>query len=349
MSASVRMQRQNQQIIKLMNRVVIHLDRSQLGTDGLVIELKLNNALKCKRTSKKNLKFLEFMEEEVDGLVAKERKRTSENYRAAMYRLREALGGKDCYIKDFDKSTAEKFREYLTLRNISVNTISFYIRIARAVYNKAVSKGLTADNMPFKNLHIHETKTNKRALPPEELKQLKAYQPTTEKELFAKDMFFFSFYAQGMSMIDMAQLDKTIRDAQVINYTRRKTGHQIIVYKNRQMDEIIDRYQSKTKKYLLPLNEGSMGTRRNTFRYNQQEVNKELKNIGKRLELSVSLTMYVARHSWASMARHLNVPLTIISKAMGHESEKTTQIYLKNFESDAVMRASQRIIREIEG
>ena len=84
MSASVRMQRQNQQIIKLMNRVVIHLDRSQLGTDGLVIELKLNNALKCKRTSKKNLKFLEFMEEEVDGLVAKERKRTSENYRAAM-------------------------------------------------------------------------------------------------------------------------------------------------------------------------------------------------------------------------------------------------------------------------
>lgn len=79
------------------------------------------------------------------------------------------------------------------------------------------------------------------------------------------------------------------------------------------------------------------------------KLNKELKNIGKKLGLSVSLTMYVARHSRASMARHLNVPLTIISKAMGHESEKTTQIYLKNFESDAVMRASQRIIREIEG
>lgn len=332
-----------------MNKLVIHLDRSQIEMDGLVIELKLNDTPRDKRAADRGTKLLEFMEAEVKSLTGQGKRRTAENYRATLYRLREALRGKDCCICDFDKRKAEEFHQYLLQRNISINTISFYVRIARAVYNKAVARGLTDDCCPFKNLRVHETKTSKRALPPEELKRLRIYQPTTEKELFAKDMFFFSFYAQGMSMVDMAQLDKKARDARVIDYKRRKTGQQILVYKSRQIDEIIDRYDGKTKKYLLPLNEGSYGTHRNTFRYNQQEVNKTLKRIGRTLGLSVELTMYVARHSWASMARHLNVPVTVISKAMGHESEKTTQIYLKNFESEAVMQASQKIVRAIEG
>ena len=50
------------------------------------------------------------------------------------------------------------------------------------------------------------------------------------------------------------------------------------------------------------------------------------------LKLQRPLTMYVARHSWASAAKAKNIPLSVISEGMGHDSEATTQIYLTSLE-----------------
>ena len=65
------------------------------------------------------------------------------------------------------------------------------------------------------------------------------------------------------------------------------------------------------------------------------------------LEVSIPLTMYVARHSWASVAKSNNIPLSVISEGMGHDSENTTLIYLTSLDTATVDRANRLILKSI--
>lgn len=78
-------------------------------------------------------------------------------------------------------------------------------------------------------------------------------------------------------------------------------------------------------------------------------VNRNIKKIGKMLGLETKLTLYVARHAWASIAHTNNVPLSTISKAMGHDSENTTLIYLQSLDTSSVDKANSDIIRMMDG
>ena len=74
-------------------------------------------------------------------------------------------------------------------------------------------------------------------------------------------------------------------------------------------------------------------------------VNRNLQKVGKMLGLDTKLTLYVARHAWASIALSNKVPLSTISKAMGHDSEKTTLIYLRSLDTASVDKANSDIIK----
>jgi len=76
-------------------------------------------------------------------------------------------------------------------------------------------------------------------------------------------------------------------------------------------------------------------------------VNDKLKKLGEQLGLDIPLTSYVARHGWASIAKDRNIPLAIISEAMGHDSEKTTRIYLASLDTSAVDKANSRILKAL--
>ena len=72
-------------------------------------------------------------------------------------------------------------------------------------------------------------------------------------------------------------------------------------------------------------------------------TNKLLKEIAKMVGLSIPLTLYVARHSWASIAKSKNIPISVISEGMGHDSEMTTQIYLASLDTAVVDKANSMI------
>ena len=76
-------------------------------------------------------------------------------------------------------------------------------------------------------------------------------------------------------------------------------------------------------------------------------VNRRLKEIGKKLGLVHPLTMYVARHSWASIAKTKNISIGIISEAMGHDSETTTQIYLSSIQTNQIDNANRNILKDL--
>ena len=61
----------------------------------------------------------------------------------------------------------------------------------------------------------------------------------------------------------------------------------------------------------------------------------------------LKLTSYVSRHSWASAARQQNVPLSVISQSMGHDSEKTTEIYLKSLECNVINKTNHDLLNHV--
>ena len=270
--------------------------------------------------------------------------RTSETYTATLKSFMEFREEHDVPLDGVNSDLMLLYEAHLKAKGVRMNTISFYMRILRAVYNRAVEKELTPQKYPFRHVYTGVDKTVKRAVPVKVIKALKELNLSMKSSLdFARDMFMFSFYTRGMSFVDMAYLKKTDLQNGILTYCRRKTGQRLTVKWEKCMEEIIKKYPSNSSTYLLPIIK-EQGNERKQYDNALHLVNYRLKDLSGMLKLQRTLTMYVARHSWASVAKVRNVPLSVISEGMGHDSEKTTQIYLASLEASVVDKANKMIL-----
>lgn len=299
-----------------------------------------------------------FMERLIVNFRHNGKIRTSETYTAALHSFRKFLASPDYndpYVKPeeimLDNVTPELMEAYEAWhkrRGNSPNTISFYTRILRAVYHRAVADGITENRYPFRHVYTGVYKTAKRAIPLAYIKKIKEINLSDNPSwALARDMFLMSFYLRGMSFIDMAFLKKTDLKNGYVIYRRRKTGQQLIIAWTREMQEIIDNYPANPTQYLLPIIKTNGINERCAYRNVGYNINRNLKKIAALEGISVPLTLYVARHSWASAAKAKGVPLSIISEGMGHDSEATTQIYLASLDTSAVDNANSLILSSL--
>lgn len=151
----------------------------------------------------------------------------------------------------------------------------------------------------------------------------------------------FSFFTRGMSFVDMVYLRNSDIHDGVLTYARHKTGQMLSMRIEPQLQHIIDRYGNASP-YILPVlaKDDSYGN----YRQQQRELNKFIRKIGVLLNIPEPLTFYVARHSWATLARDCGTPLTVISAGMGHTSERTTRIYLAQLDHNIIDKANRKII-----
>lgn len=276
------------------------------------------------------------------------RARTAEAYKSALNSFNSFMQDLPMPLDEICGSGMESYQSYLKNRGVCMNTVSFYMRILKATYKKAVRDGLVDDRHPFEDVYTGVAKTSKRALGLEQIREIRTMGLTGDREQLARDLFLFSFFTRGMSFVDMAYLQReNLRDG-VLHYVRRKTGQQFAIRWERQMQEIVDRHSTADSIFLLPIIRRPGACERSQYRYCQYRVNKSLSAIGKRLSTPCALTMYVARHSWASIARAIDVPLGIISGGMGHSSEKMTSIYLKSIEEARIDTENHKIISLID-
>ena len=270
--------------------------------------------------------------------------RTSETYTATLNSFMAFREEQDVPLDGITSDLMLLYEAYLKARGVRMNTISFYMRNLRAVYNRAVEKGLTPQNNPFRHVYTGVDKTVKRAIPIKDIKALKELDLSLKPTLdFVRDMFMFSFYTRGMSFIDMAYLKKSDLKNGILTYRRRKTGQQLTIKWEKCMEDIIAKYSKNETDVLLPIIT-KQGNERRQYDNALHLVNYHLKELSTMLKLQRPLTMYVARHSWASAAKAKNVPLSVISEGMGHDSEATTQIYLASLETSVVDKANKMIL-----
>lgn len=292
--------------------------------------------------------FSGFMEEVIARLERLGKTRTSETYTAALNSFMRFREGRDIPLDEISPDLMEEYEAYLKGCGVSLNTVSFYNRILRAAYNRAVEKGLTPQRHPFRNVYTGMEKTVKRAIPFEAVRRIKgldlSLKPAPD---FARDMFLFSFYTRGMSFVDMAYLRKSDLKNGILSYRRKKTGQQLHIRWERCMGEIVEKHPNVTTEYLLPVITDPTASERRQYENALHLVNRKLKKVAEMAGISVPLTMYVARHAWASIAKSKNIPLSVISEGMGHDSETTTQIYLASLDTSVIDEANGRILNDL--
>lgn len=293
--------------------------------------------------------FFSFMEEVITNLIKLSKIRISETYTTSLNSFRRFRNDKDVPLDKIESDMMQAYEAWLKTNGVSPNSSSFYMRNLRAVYNRAVEKELMPQRFPFKHVYTGVDKTVKRAVPLKTIRRIKemdlSLNPSAD---FARDMFLFSFYTRGMSLVDMAYLKKKDLANGILSYRRRKTGQQLLIRWEKPMQEIVDKYDTGSSIYLLPIiKPHSKKDERTQYIYAGHNINRNLKSIGRNLGLSLPLTMYVARHSWASAARSKNVPLSVISEGMGHDSEATTRIYLASLDNMVIDRANSLILKSL--
>ena len=290
-----------------------------------------------------------FMEGVITHLQSINRVRTSENYATTLSSFRRFRANKDLPLEAIHGEVMMAYENYLQQQGLTPNTTSFYMRNLRAVYNRAVEQGLIPQRFPFKHVYTGVEKTIKRAIPLKVIKQIKGLDfPSNPTFSFARDMFLFSFYTRGMSFVDMAYLRKSDLRHRVLSYRRRKTGQRLIIKWEQCMQEIVKKYDTTGSEYLLPIIKPQNHLdERKQYLYAAHKINRCLKIIGRQLGLTIPLTLYVARHAWASIAKSKQVPLSVISDGLGHDSERTTRIYLASLDTTAIDRANHIILKSL--
>jgi len=273
------------------------------------------------------------------------RMRTSEAYHSTLNSFMHFRNGKDVIMQDIDSDLMESYEAYLKAKGITLNSISFYMRILRAVYNRAVEKNIIQSCFPFKHVYTGIEKTTKRAISLEAVRNIKKVDLSKNPLLdMARDIFLFSFYTRGMSFVDISFLRKKDVSNGILSYRRRKTGTQLHIKWEKCMQDIVDKYDVSNTIYLLPIIKDPNKDSRLQYMNKLPTLNRKLKDLAKIVGISMPLTMYVARHSWASIAKNENIPISVISESMGHDSEMTTQIYLASLDTSIIDRANKRIL-----
>ena len=292
-----------------------------------------------------------FVEKQIACLRADGKLGTARNYRRTLNSFSGFLNGADIPFSLLDERLVGRYNDWLQRRRIVRNTVSFYMRVLRAVFNKAVREGIVPQSSPFRNVYTGVDRTRKRAVGEETVIRLRRLNLEHSPSLaLARDIFIFSYCARGMAFVDIAFLRKQDIAGGTIRYVRRKTGQHLTIRIEPCMGDIIERYSqvTRTSDYVFPLLNAKDPVR--VFSQYQTALgyyNRRLKRLADLLELEMPLSSYTSRHTWATTARNHNVPLSVISAGMGHASEKTTQIYLASLESSVIDQANRSIIASL--
>ena len=275
---------------------------------------------------------------------------TKNNYTNAANRFMEFRNQEDLTFSQMTSEMMEMYQAWLFNRGVGQNTVSFYLRTLRTLYHKAVEAGQAPPNDIFAHVQTGSVRTAKRAITVKYIRKIEKLDLPRGSSLDkARDLFLLSFYLRGMAFVDMAFLKKTDLKCGLVSYNRRKTHQNINIEWMKPMQAIIDKYAEQTKDspYMLPILTGKEDTPYSAYRKVEHNTNYNLKNIGKMIGLKIPLTTYVARHTWASVALHMNIPVAPISEGMGHNSYKTTQIYLESIDVATINEANKKIIQQV--
>jgi integrase/recombinase XerD len=243
-------------------------------------------------------------------------------------------------------------------KNLSSSTIGIYTRNIRTLFNKAIGEKLISKEVyPFGNNMFTPpaSKKAKKALAVEDIGKIYSYTPESKTEEWAKDMWLFAYFGNGINVKDIGLLKyRDIKDGE-IHFIRAKTKNHnqedkvIRIVLIEELQSIIKKWGKKSSKpsmYIFDIIKDENADARQVFRNINQAIktiNKYMARIAENLKLERKPTTNFPRHSYATVLKRAGIPIEMISEQLGHTSVKTTEIYLGSFEKEQRMELSKHL------
>lgn len=256
---------------------------------------------------------------------------------------------KDCTFESVDKKWIVSYIDHERGKGRKDNGIQTDIQILKFVFNRAIEDELT-DKFPFRGVSVKKEQTKKRCLSLEQLRAIRDFKLTGKKAMY-RDCFMLSFYLIGINISDLLFLHKTALKNGRIIYKRNKTGKLYDIKVEPEAMEIIARHKSRKKDRLLSFLEEGDATITNTFANN---LTRHLRTIGEKERHSYyvtvhpieeGITSYWSRHTWATMASELDIPMEVIGRSLGHSlwDNAVTSTYIK-YDTKKIDEANRKVI-----
>lgn len=292
----------------------------------------------------------EVFNQYIQELESANRLRYADMYKCTMHSLIKFNKHLDIPFSDMDTIWLKRYEVWLQSQGLAINTLGTRFRHLRVIYNFAIEEKIVKSKYyPFNSFKVSKLSqtTAKRSIQKGEILSVLNYQGQTPLECLAIDLFTFSYLAAGINFGDIARLTKdNILENRLI-YIRKKTQKQIKVLLQEQAIKLIQKYSMPDNPYLFPILSSFHKTEQqkvNRIHKIIAKVNKSLKEIGERLNIPIDLTTYVARHSFATVLKRSGVNTSLICEALGHSSERVTQIYLDSFGNDQMEDAMKNLL-----
>lgn len=278
--------------------------------------------------------------------------RTSKNVLESYYR--------GATVYDVTPTFCERFEKFKINNGCKLSGVSTYLRDLRTVINyfihdlKVLSK--IEYEYPFGRggYSIKTVKTKKQVLSEKEIKKiinLKKFD--SDYQEYARDIWLTLFYTNGINLIDLVRLRKSSVFGNHINLIRMKTENtkkttiqEIIVPLTPSLKDVLNRVADPTSIFVIgQIKEGYTEQQLlNRKRKIMKRINKELKAIGKKLNLSVKLDSASARHAYASSLRRAGVSIDKISEMLGHSNTLVTQRYIDSLNIDETFEINDKLV-----
>lgn len=289
----------------------------------------------------------------MDELRQEERFSTACIYRYALRAVTDFVGGGEIFFGAPTRRWLKRFQRYLEDLQRSYNTISTYVRVLRAVYNRAVDRGLIAGECRlFAGMKTGVSSERKLAVTAVQMNRLLdngQRDGFSEEVCEVQDTLALMLLLQGMPYTDLVHLHKGDLNGNLLVCRRQKTGTELCVKVVPEAMRLIEKYRNRDARspYLLNILSGTAKGESafSEYRGKLRSLNLHLPRLSELCGLKdVKVSSYTARHTWATLAKYCHVPEEVISEGLGHSSLEVTRTYLKSFEGGELERANRVII-----
>jgi site-specific recombinase XerD len=332
------------------NKLVLDLSNDEKDVSAEEIRSKLKTSVVNKKT------VFQYFDEVIARLKATNRLGYAGIFKSTKNSLVTFRNGKDFQFSDITTSFLTKYEDAFYVRGVAPNSVFVFLRTFKTLVNYARKDSIVkSDFDPFKELNFtkfRRIRTKKRAVSKEDIQKIEKLKIKDDQGLLnARNYFLFSYYNRGINFIDIAYLKwDDVKNGRLV-YTRRKTKEDFTIALLPPAIKILDYYKKLTfednDSYIFPILSATYKTPqsiRNRLVKMLRIVNQDLKAVGEKAKISEKLTTYVARHSFATNLKKSGISTSVISEAMGHDSEKTTKIYLDSFANDILDEASKALL-----
>ncbi len=309
--------------------------------------------VRCNITQSKNkFTFYQFTEEQIKDQKIAKRIGNARVYQHTLNAVKNFRNKRDFTFDELNLDFLNRFERHHLQKGNKLGGLSVYLRTIRAINRKAIKAGIAdKEGYAFEDYIIRSGKPQKKALTLSAIKKISELKLKKSTSLHRdRNIFMMSFLLNGMSFVDMAHLKlSNIVDGR-IRYSRQKTDEPFDIKVHEQLMPILKYFSNGKRKsdYLLDIiQEETTSEQYDKITWARKRHNRNLKELAKMAGIEENVTSYAARHTFASGADDMGIPLTAISKMMGHKKISTTQAYLSGLRKSKIDDYQDDIIAKL--